>query len=408
MEIPVERKRLAFLLAVSFLVRVGFVLTLQDRLHFDDEFEYRKMAENFLAGGGLMPGETMKAFRPPLYPLLLAAVLRMFGFSLTGIRILQALFSTVTVVLIWLLGERLFSKRVAWISGWVSAVYPFFVFYSGFLLTETLFVFLVVLSVFLVMEIPKGGRATSLAAGAAIGLSGLCRPTMQIYVIPVTALVLLSAKRFGVGFRKAVFLALGFLLLLAPWVIRNYRVLHRFVPGTTMSGRVFWEGNNPRSSGGPCRYFLPEIESLEEGERDRAYYRATFDGIRRNPRRFLGLLGAKFVRFWNIVPNAAEYARPLYRLISISSFGLLLPFFVLGFLLTLRDRSLWPIHALILMFTAVHVVLLASIRYRVPLEPFVILLAVVGFLYLADAVTQPRTCPRDQPPGLAREKGGWR
>jgi len=64
------------------------------------------------------------------------------------------------------------------------------------------------------------------------------------------------------------FILLFFVLTLSPWIIRNYRVFGKFIPGTTMGGRVFWEGNNPYSEGGPCRYFPEEIEKMPEAERD--------------------------------------------------------------------------------------------------------------------------------------------
>jgi len=380
-----QRKKVLILFFIALFIRIAFVLTLKNRFYFDDEFEYYRIAQNFLSCSGFIAGEGMKGFRPPLYPLFLS-IFYLLRFNLFGIRIVQCIISAITVVFIYLTGKKLFSERTGLWSGIIASVYPFFIFYNGFLLTETLFIFLTVITIYSFLTLSER-TTSSIRAGISLAMAGLCRPTMQLY-LPVSLIhIACNKEQWKLKIKKMSLILLFFVLTLSPWVIRNYRVFGKFIPGTTMGGRVFWEGNNPYSEGGPCRYFPEEIEKMPEAERDSAYYKKTVEIIRENPYRFLWLLQNKFKRFWNVVPNALEFTKPLYRMISVMSFGMMLPFFVLGFILTLQYKQALYIHSLIVLFTTFHILFLASIRYRVPIEPFYIILAVYGFFWLSDRVS---------------------
>ena len=381
-----ERKKIIIILVLSLLIRITFILTLKNHFYFDDEQEYFNMVKNILSGKGVIVSEQWKAYRPPLYPLFLS-FFYFLKFNLFGIRFLQSIISSFTSVYIYLLGKKVFSERVGWISGLIACVYPFFIFYTGFLLTETLFIFLVVLTIYTFIElVEKQNLCMSIKAGLFLGITGLCRPTIQLFFPVSIFLILFFKDEMKIKFKKILFGSLSFFITLSPWVIRNYSIFHKIIPGTTMGGRVFWEGNNPYSEGGPCRYFPEEIEKLPEVERDIVYYKKTVEIIRKNPYNFLWLLQNKFKRFWNVVPNASGFTKPLYQVISVMSFGIILPFFVLGFILTLQFKQALYIHSLIILFTIFHMLFLASIRYRVPIEPFYIIFAVYGFFWLYERI----------------------
>ena len=149
-----------------------------------------------------------------------------------------------------------------------------------------------------------------------------------------------------------------------------------------MGGWVFWEGNNPYSNGGPCSYFPENINNMEEIARDKFLYKMTLKVIKENPNRFLYLLKNKFIRFWNIVPNAPEFEKKfLYRIISVFSFGIMMPFFMMGFFTSFKNKKAQFFQSLIILFTVFHMFYLASIRYRLPIEPFYIIFAVYGFFF---------------------------
>jgi 4-amino-4-deoxy-L-arabinose transferase-like glycosyltransferase len=370
----IYKRKILILFFSAFFVRIAFILTLKNQFYFDDEYEYFKMVENFLSGKGLIVSENLKAFRPPLYPLILS-LLYFLKFNLLGIRIFQTIISSLTVIFIYLLGKEIFDEKTGFFSSLISIFYPFFIFYTGFLLTETLFVFLIVLTFFYLVKIVEKNGNLSLKAGIIMGLAGLTRPNIQLFfLISIFHILFLKDK-----WKKILLFSAGFCVVLMPWIIRNYKIFHKLIPGTTMGGWVFWEGNNLYSEGGPCSYFPRGILEIEETQRDKILYNMTFKVIKENPKRFLFLMKNKFKRFWNIVPNAPEFERKiLYRFISVFSFGILMPFFIIGFFISFKNKKAHFFHSLIIFFTISHMVFLASIRYRLPIEPFYIILSVSG------------------------------
>ncbi|MCM8815551.1 MAG: glycosyltransferase family 39 protein, partial [Candidatus Omnitrophica bacterium] len=376
------------ILVIALILRACFVFYLKDHFYFDDEYEYWKMVANFISGEGLIAGENLKAYRPPLYPLFLAMLVEA-GFGITGIRIVQSVISAMSCVVIFFLSRKIFNEKIAVMASFISCIYPFFIFYSGFLLTETLFVILVLLSVYAFIRLtePDASNYYGWFAGVITGSAGLCRPTIELF-FPFFLLFVLFSKSTQVKKRliKSMFACIGFIFILSPWIIRNYIVIGKFVPGTTMGGAVFWEGNNPYSEGGPCRYFPEGVWQIEEAKRDQVFYRLTFECIKENPQRFIWLVGRKFLRFWNVVPNASEYRGNLYRFISVASFGLLLPFFVLGMVVFPHNTGSVLLMGLIAFFTLFHMIFLASIRYRLAIEPFVIMFACYGLLWLVERI----------------------
>ncbi len=377
----VKDRTLIVLFVSAFLLRIIFIAFFRDEIlsiqehTFGDTQEYILMAKNFISGNGVIISSEKLAFRPPLYPVYLGVIYFLFGDGFWAIRIAQAALDGLTCCIIYLLGSEVFSPKAGRAAGVISAVYPFFIFFSGFELTETLFVFLVA-GTFLFLW-----RASTLRdfilSGFLLGLSCLCRPTMLGFapLVFVRAAFSAPADRQTV-FKKTLLTFLFFLITVAPWTVRNYIHFHRFVPVTTMSGRVFWEGNNPHSRGGPCQHWPEEINGLSELERDTYLREATLSYIKDEPGRFVRLMGRKFIRFWNIIPNAAQFSSSRYKLISIFSYGLVLPLGVIGIILSLKmRRRLLLFYLVIGYFTLSHMVFLASLRYRLPIMPFMIMFA---------------------------------
>jgi hypothetical protein len=106
-------------------------------------------------------------------------------------------------------------------------------------------------------------------------------------------------------------------------------------------------------------------------------WNAGADYIKQNPGRFIELAITKFVRFWRLWPYASDYATPLYVAVSLLSFAPVLALALVYLALWgWRDRAvIAPVVLLAAYLTAVHMVLAASARYRLPLEPFLIILA---------------------------------
>ena len=144
---------------------------------------------------------------------------------------------------------------------------------------------------------------------------------------------------------------------------------------------MLWEGNNPYNvtggvAGGDLRYLEEMPPGLDELEQDRWQRDRAVAFIREHPGRFARLALKKFVRFWNIWPNAPGFDRGMYRWVAFASFTpvLLLALSSL-YVLRMRWRQTVLIWLFICYYTAIHMVTIGSLRYRLPLEPLLLALA---------------------------------
>lgn len=194
--------------------------------------------------------------------------------------------------------------------------------------------------------------------------------------------------------------SVAFAALMSPWWIRNYAVFDAFVPFSTSTSKNLYLGNNRnnphvgvdwRTDAEPD--VVARIDALpDERARQSAYSKAATDYIFAEPAEFLKRAALKFIRFWNVVPNAESYSGNFYRIVGVVSFGpVLLLVIICALSMWRRNGMLIPIYLLIGYFTLVHVVTISSLRYRLPIEPFLIALASFPIVRAIGAIRYDRS-----------------
>lgn len=188
--------------------------------------------------GRAAPGENpATAFRPPAWPFVLAGV-----YATTGeedrwgkARVAQALVGTLAVGLIGLLASQLLGGAAAVAALALAALDTTLLVTGASLMSEPLFVVLVTGALCAAVRAREGpvGR-WALAAGALLGLATLVR-TNGLFLVPVAALLARG------GWRGAAVVALGCVLAISPWTVRNAIQMDAFVPvasyfGTGLAG----------------------------------------------------------------------------------------------------------------------------------------------------------------------------
>jgi len=200
----------------------------------------------------------------PLYPLFLAGVFALSGKSFLAAQLVQLLLSGVLPLIAFHLGSRAVGRETGLAAALLAAVHPYFIYYAGLLVTQTLFVVLLGLAssaYYLLRRKPTAGRAALL--GLLLGLSFLTR-TFTATFLPLLLLALVAELGFPHRFpgsgaaarRGALRRAVGLALIVsavfaatgAPWVIRNYGLFHELVILPTKGGRNLWEYNNQKFS----------------------------------------------------------------------------------------------------------------------------------------------------------------
>jgi hypothetical protein len=361
-----ERHIVIGTLALGLILRIlaGLVLPDQSEL-LRDPITYRESAAQLLAHWRIdIPYEM------PLYPLLIAV----FGHWQMAADIVL---SVITIWLVYLLARELFTDRWTPILATVAAAcYPALIFFSVIGLSETLFTTMM-LTAFLFWYRDRFTAASFFAV-----LAILTRPIFDIapLLLVYFALVVHRLPPGQIARHIAVYAAI-YCVLLAPWWLHNYKSYGRFTHLTASFGWALYGGNNPmnKSGGGMLGvdYSLDEFAGISNMlDRDDAMRKAAIAYIEAHPKNFIELAPLKFMRIWRAWPINKDYQSLRNIVISAVSYIPMILLSALGlFFARHKLRRLSPILLFGIGYTAIHMVLVGTIRYRVPLEPFLLIFA---------------------------------
>jgi 4-amino-4-deoxy-L-arabinose transferase-like glycosyltransferase len=358
------------------------------------------------------------AWLPPLYPLLLAGIFKVFGVytaaSAWALFALQSAFSAATALATWEIAARCFNRRVALWAAWIWALYPAAMQYAvrwpwEMTITTTLFTFALVLALRMrdvdrsTFSVDREQRTTYneqrsthwLAFGLLWGLIALSNATLLIF-LPVCGLwILLGTWRRPHVLRDATLAAVIFIVCIAPWTARNFAAFNKFIPLRGNFGAELYMGNGPGSNGFLMEYYHPfqDAAQLRDyaalGEvryvaRQGAEAKAC---IAADPKHFAADVARRIYFFWAGVPHPSDEAwynevgRTLnFAFISLAG--------LLGLALALRNRV--PAAGLFawafLLLPLPYYIVTVHARFRHPLEP---LIAILG-VYLFQSATRTR------------------
>ena len=208
---------------------------------FDDSVFYQRVALALADRASYLDpyGRGPTAQWPPAYPAALAVLYKLFGFHLLLAKGLNIAFGAVTVVLAYILARRVFDWRVASLGAFFLAFFPGQIFFATIVYAETMFaaVFLLVLVLALVWTL-EGDRSRwwqVLLIGFLIGVAALVRAEGIFLAFVLVGLWALLVRPWRTVGRYAVMLAIGVVLALTPWTVRNAVEFHEFIPIRTNS-----------------------------------------------------------------------------------------------------------------------------------------------------------------------------
>ncbi len=223
------------LFLVALFVRVMVVFSLPEIHVSSDSKEYIALADSIAEDGSFSLYGRAHSMRTPGYPLLLS-VIRMFSESPRVIALMQAFISALNVVLVYLIAYRLFDRLSALLAAFVVCFDPGSLLAVTSVLSETLFIFFVLIAVF-IFNNPRFSLANyhPFVGGLLIGFAALVRPIAQWLFIPFVIILLFRSKS-----KKMVFsFLIGILLIQGTWVIRNYYHYQRIYFSEISAGSLY-------------------------------------------------------------------------------------------------------------------------------------------------------------------------
>ena len=348
-----------------------------------------------------------QVMRTPGLPVAIAASRLVFGDSIAAARGGLAALSLLSPLGVYWLGRLRGDARLATLAGLFAAISPLVVAFSPLLLSESLFgVAIVWQMVAWAWLLDATTTRTRIAAVAAIAATGAAacylRPawTPAMAAMPFVWIALRRTKRSAI---EAAGMATAFLLLWSPWIARNVAVVGHPVLTTLWTGPTLFDSVGPQADGTSDMTFFDDDaavrRTLTEAEVNAWYTERSVEAIADDPLRLVPLAAAKQRRFWALAPTADE-AGPAWLRLPIAAWTLAF-FAACLFGLKRVDRATAVLAAgPVLALAAIHLVFVASLRYRVPCELPLCVLAAAGLRPWVDRIcpTPSNATREDAPP----------
>jgi len=357
--------------------------------NWDDTGSWDSVGWNVCLGKGFLESDgSPTQQRPPVYPVFLAIAYFLFGHSFLWVKVLQTVLDTFTVFILYRISRKFFDEKTSLLVALALAIYPPLIAYNGVIGSEICFTFFLALTLLVLTNaISKNSTKRYGISGFLLGITTLCRSTTIFYPIFFLIGLLIAKKNFFL--KNSIVLLLFFVITLLPWTLRNYFTSGRFSPLATGGGELFWAGTQEMLDGKASEkgidYYYPELSKMPLHQRDSIVIKKGLESIYNNPFVYLKITLKKFIRiiFQPVGQVLTEKKYPLLgRLLYLIHFILLI-FAVIGFIL---NRPIWedliPVISIVVYIIAMHTLLASIPRYRLPVEPYIVLFAVYGFLYL--------------------------
>ena len=406
---------LFLVLALALVLRLGFLAVFHNELYSRNEKGFSYQAMNWAEGHGMgIAADCPTSYRAPLYIFFLIPFYALFGEGRYAwpLGLAQVIVSTLSVYLVYRVGAEWRSKRVGLLAALIMAVYPYNLYHDVQFYITFLFTFFMLLTIlgFLRLERTRSIKEAALT-GLWTGLAMLATSGPKVFIAPLASLWLWKRwGSFAFAAKRVAVIAGVAALVMTPWVIRNWKVHHAFVPLTTDGGRVMYKAYHPlalqmmlhdlwvdatpdpvdavptpmtgvRQTG--CGF----MKGYTELESQKFWAAKAWEWTRVHPSEVSGLLAMKFTLLWHpwmFPPKGAEGGNGAVILSAFFmnwgyalSYGFVLVFAALEWLLESKEerKRTWLFLLLAVAFTLTYTITVAGTKYRVPFDSIMAVMA---------------------------------
>src|ERR1700674_695109 len=303
-----DRWWLAGCLLIGAVARIGWYL-LFPAPQTNDGAAYLELAVKLAHGEDyFIPGQIGGyAFWPPGLPFFLLPSIKLLGSPLWLPLLNNLCLMAVSIFACYWLGLRLLNRPAARLAVLLLAVWPACISSSGLAQKELLLVAILPLALLCYLRAQDGrplhaGTGFSFVAGILLGLGVLTQPSSGLFPIVCAALEYFRGMRWRGAVLRLFFLALGSILVVAPWTLRNASMFHAFVPVSTNGGFTLYVGNHAKALGNLADHggsvtpdWLLDWRAYKDLERSRAYMAKAKQWVLDLPLQFAELPVRRFV-----------------------------------------------------------------------------------------------------------------
>ena len=378
------------IIAFALAVRIVFLLLHTAPTPADDSVLYNEVAINLANGRGYTFRGVEFSAREPGYILSIALVYLIGGVRISNVFIAQAVVGAAACGITYLIGTLLGGRKSGVIAALLLATSPSFLGYTDFVLTETFATLWTALTILLLLKlVNKPSWILAAVTGVVIGVAVLTRANLISLLIGLPIFLRAGHLRWARAVKLGAIALAVSVLLMVPWVVRNARVFHAFIPTRTGLGDSIWAGSYVPWDG-VWRGYVPPLTDLKNGltelEADRKLLHETALNIKRNPGGVAVVWAKKPFRIWALSDASLYHQSPFeyrdWRIVTILLQHLMWAGSLLlagyAFLKNRKRPEILVVVAVLLLSTLSLLPSTPVRRYAVPLSPAVYALAGVG------------------------------
>lgn len=397
------------IILIAVVIRTIYVIKYDPNIVYaPDGNSYISLAENLISGKGFINSTEGFAVLPPVFPLWVAFLFSLFGKSIIAIRLSNIFFSIVTMLFLFLAVKEITKDKLPPLLVLaVSAIYPGYIVWCGYEITDAMFAMFVSIIMYLSLYFIKDKINIKKIAvlGLLIGLANLIRGNLILYPILVSFPIFIN-RGYKKGLKLAITLIVCSTLPLLIWGARNYYRFDEFIPIASHGATALYLGNNPKSFSDKFHIsasddketdFIESVDVLGSKEANQKIQRRVLSYIKENPKTFIR----------NTVERFLLYLRPVHINSAFNYFlkskSLLIDkiiyyMFILGtvtlfYVAAIKKKYLRELLILFAIFFSVSAsysvtAVVPSARYRLPIMGVEIIVAVVGIKELWNIIKE--------------------
>jgi len=369
---------LIFLLTLS--IRLVYIVNCNE-LPTYDQSSYDEMATSISEGEGYKLNGAATAFKVPFYSMFLGGIYYIFGHKYIIARIIQSIIGTLICIIVYFISKELFGFKIGVLSAFIISIYPPLIKIPSLLLSENLFIFLLSFILWALFYLKKrNSLIIQILIGVSLGLTILTRG-IAIF-LPIVIYLILRTFDLERPYRTAFVVFFFLAITISPWILRNYLIFGRPVLSTEGGRALYASWCPPKGK----IFGLNPVDDITEKslkisseiERDTFLYKKALENIFscKHFKKVLYLEILKILFFW--CPFDWEILGGRYNF----GFGFIIPFFIYGVFLgcTKRYKDFYGLLLVLLYFQIFALIFYGSPRFRLPIEPLIIIIASFGLV----------------------------
>lgn len=229
---------LLYIILILFFISNLFLIFNQDIVWWDAAV-YIGMGKYIFSDGGAGLWEDS---RPLVWPLILGSLWKLNLDAVMFGKIISLAFSIGILILTFLIGERIFDRKIAILATLMLALMPTFFFFSKIMLSGTISTFFILLALYLFLN------QSYFFSGLFLGLGFMTRFLQLIFFIIAIIYIIIYFKNTNKNLINLILVVVGFLITTLPYLILNFilyqNFLHPFLLQILLSkvtGWMWWE-----------------------------------------------------------------------------------------------------------------------------------------------------------------------